>query len=312
MGLRQKAEAVSIKAYQPLKPHTDESPSSPFFDAKKHFQILLKNLQIEKGGFLVKTNEDFYNLCFASGVDITTFHRCMIPSNIIDGFEVKQHNLFSLKNDDLKSLKNFFSSQEYASISEIILFSVEENKSFLFLIKSQKDVYREGFDFEKADKQIRDFLPSYDKYKNIIETARPVYPFQYGSDTIMLKIKSALNFNNTAHLLTITFFHVFIDTVKLQSDLNTLSLYYSIANKILNLMGKSNMAILGMDNSLYASIFSSENLPMDIYTKKITASLSNIYGEELCAKILIEYRGNSKNITEIKNFFKAVINDKTS
>ena len=310
MGLRQKAEAVSIKTYQPPKAPT-ESPSSPFFDAKNNFQTLLKNLQIEKGGFLVKTNEDFYNLCFASGVDITTFHRCMIPSSIIDGFKV-QNNRYSLTNNDLSSIKNFFSSQEYISITDIILYPIEKNKSFLFLIKSQKDVYREAFDFEKADKQIGKFLPYYEQYKQIIEMTRPVYPFQYGTDTIILKIKSALNINNTAHLLKIAFFHIFPNTVKLQCDLNSLELYYSIINKILNLMGKSNMAILGMDNCLYASIFSSETLPIDIYTQKITASLTKIYGEDICSKILMDYTGSSKNINEIKTFFKAVINDKTS
>ena len=128
----------------------------------------------------------------------------------------------------------------------------------------------------------------------------------------MLKIKSALNLNNTAHLLKISFLHVFTDRVTLQSDLNTLELYYSMINKILNLIGKSNMAMLGMDNCLYASIFSSETLPMDIYTQKITASLSKIYGEDICSKILMDYTGTSKDINEIKTFFKAVINDKTS
>ena len=310
MGLKQRAEAVNINNYRPPKAPT-ESPSSPFFDAKNNFQALLKNLQIEKGGFLVKTNEDFYNLCFAAGVDITTFHRCMIPSSIIDGFKA-QNNRYSLTNNDLSSIKNFFSSQEYISITDIILYPVEENRSFLFLIKSQKDIYREIFDFEKADKLVREFLPYYEQYKQIIEMTRPVYPFQYGTDTIMLKIKSALNLNNTAHLLTIKFLHVFTDRVKLQCDLNSLELYYSIINKILNLMGKSNMAILGMDNCLYASIFSSETLPIDIYTQKITASLTKIYGEDICSKILMDYTGSSKDINEIKTFFKAVINDKTS
>ena len=311
MGLRQKAEAVSIKAYQPSQAPT-ERPHSPFFDAKNNFQALLNNLQIGKGGFLVKANDDFYNLCFAAGVDITTFHRCMIPSSIIKGFEAKQNNRYSLTNKDLSSIKNFFSSQEYISITNLILYPLEEAKTFLFLIKSQKDFYREAFDFEKADKLVKEFLPYYDQYKQIIETARPVYPFQYGTDTIMLRIKSALNLNNTAHLLKISFLHVFTDRVTLQSDLNTLELYYSIINKILNLIGKSNMAMLGMDNCLYASIFSSETLPMDIYTQKITASLSKIYGEDICSKILMDYTGTSKDINEIKTFFKAVINDKTS
>ena len=72
------------------------------------------------------------------------------------------------------------------------------------------------------------------------------------------------------------------------------------------------MAMLGMDNCLYASIFSSETLPMYIYTQKITASLSKIYGEDICSKILMDYTGTSKDINEIKTFFKAVINDKTS
>nr|WP_255804243.1 hypothetical protein [Treponema denticola] len=129
MGLRQKAEAVSIKAYRPPKVPT-ERPHSPFFDAKDNFQTLLKNLHIEKGGFLVKANEDFYNLCFAADVDITTFHRCMIPSSIIEGFEAKQNNRYSLTNKDLSSIKNFFSSQEYISITNLILYPVEGNRSF--------------------------------------------------------------------------------------------------------------------------------------------------------------------------------------
>ena len=60
MGLRQKAETVSIKTYRSPKVPT-ERPHSPFFAAKNNFQALLKNLHIEKGGFLIKTNEDFYN-----------------------------------------------------------------------------------------------------------------------------------------------------------------------------------------------------------------------------------------------------------
>ncbi|UTC68163.1 MULTISPECIES: hypothetical protein [unclassified Treponema] len=311
MGLRQKAEAVGINAYRPPNAPI-EWASSPFFDAKKNFKDLLKTLHIEKGGFLVKTGEDFYNLCFASGVDITTFHRCVIPAELIDSFAVEENEWYSLSDKDLKSIKSYFSSQEYISITDIFLFSIEKDKTFLFLIKSQKDVYRDSFDLQKADKDLKDFLPLYNECKFIIETARPVYPFQYGTDTIMLKIKSALNFDNTAHLLKIAFFHIFPDSVKLQSDLNTISLYYSIINKILNLMGKSNMAILGMDNCLYASIFSSETMPMELYTKKITASLTKIYGEDICSRLLMEYTGTSKNINEIKTFFKAVINDKTN
>lgn len=311
MGLRQRAEAVNINNYRPLKDPVEDHPS-PFFDAKKNFKTFLKELHIEKGGFLIKTNEDFYNLCFASGFDVTTFHRCMIPSEIIENLQIIENNWVSITNTSKVSIKNFFSSQEYMSITDIILHSIEKEKTFLFLVKSQKDIYRETFDFGKADISLEKFIPIYEKYKLIIETARPVYPFQYGTNTIMLKIKSAINFNNTAHLLKIAFFHIFPDTVKLQTDLNILELYYSMINKILNLIGKSNMAILGMDNCLYASIFSSENLPMDIYTKKITASLTKIYGEDLCAKLLIDYTGTSKNINEINDFFKAVINDKTT
>ena len=96
----------------------------------------------------------------------------MIPSSIIEGFEAKQNNRYSLTNKDLSSIKNFFSSQEYISITNLILYPVEENRSFLFLIKSQKDFYREAFDFEKADKLVKEFLPYYDQYKQIIETTR--------------------------------------------------------------------------------------------------------------------------------------------
>jgi len=309
MGLRQRAEAVNINDYRPPKVPVETHPS-PFFDVKKYFEAFLKELHIEKGGFLIKTNEDFYNLCFASGFDITTFHRCMIPSQVIGSFQVKENEWFSISN--IASIKNFFSSQEYISITDIILYSIEKEKTFLFLVRSQKDIYRDSFDSKKAYISLKKIIPIYEKHRSIIEMTRPVYPFQHGTNTIMLKIKSALNFNNTAHLLKIAFFHIFPDTVKLQTDLNALELYYSMANKILSLIGKSNMVILGMDNCLYISIFSSENLPIDIYTKKITASLTNIYGEDLCAKLLIDYTGTSKNINEIKGFFKAVINDKTS
>lgn len=309
MGLRQRAEAVNLKDQQPLNEPNNE-PLSLFFDAKHKFKNLLKELNVEKGGFLIKTNEDFYNLCFAYSIDITTFHRCIIPAEIINSFEIKKNEWYSLSDKNLSSIKNFFSSQEYISITSLFLFPIEQNKSFLFLIKSQKDVYRENFDFEKADKKVKEFLPIYEKYKSIIETAKPVYSFQYGENSIILKIKSALSLNNTAHLLSISFLHAFPDSVKLQIDLDEINLYYSITNKILNLIGKSNTALLSTNHCLYASIFSAQRLPMEVYIKKITSSLNKIYGEELCNKLLVEYTGTSKNIDEIKNFLKAGINDK--
>ena len=310
MGLRHIAEVVNLKHQQPLKEPNQDSHST-FFIAKQDFKSLLKGLEVEKGGFLIKTDEDFYSLCFASGIDITTFHRCIIPAEIIDSFNIEENKWYTLSDTNLSSIKNFFSSQEYISITDIILFSIEKNKTFLFLIKSQKDIYRNSFNLINADQILRQYLSKYDKYKLIIGTVRPAYPSQHGMDTIILKIESALNFNNQAHLVSISFKNIFPDVIKLQSDLDSLSLYYSMVNKIYNLIGKSNIAILGMDNSIYICIFSAQSIPMELYTKKILDNLYTIYGEELCSKLIVEYTGASKNINKIKDFFKAGINDKT-
>ena len=97
MGLRQKAETVSIKTYQPSQAPT-ERPHSPFFAAKNNFQALLKNLQIEKGGFLVKTNEDFYGLM----------------SSILS--QLKQIRIFSI---ELFILKHTKEALEHRTDSEI-------------------------------------------------------------------------------------------------------------------------------------------------------------------------------------------------
>lgn len=311
MGLRQIAEAVNLKHQQPLKEPNHDS-NSPFFRAREGFKSLLKSLEVEKGGFLIKTDEDFYNLCFASSVDITTFHRCIIPSEIINNFDIQENKWYALSDTNLSSIRNFFSSQEYISITDIILFAIEQNKSFLFLIKSQKDVYRNSFNLINADQILNDNLSYYcDNYKSIIESTRPVYPFQHGTDTIMLKIESALNFNNQAHLVKISLANIFPDVIKLQTDLDLLSLYYSLINKIYNLIGKSNIAILGIDNCIYISIFSAQNIPMDLYIKKLLDNLHDIYGKKLCSNLIAEYTGTSKNINRIKDFFKAGINDKT-
>ncbi|MEL3913297.1 hypothetical protein [Treponema pedis] len=298
MGLRLLAEAV-IKNKPPLIDETNKGEL--FFKAEKYFSNFLSSIKIEKGGFLIKNEEDFYELCFPSGLDITTFHRCVIPAETFEPALTSLTEWTALKSGNFSSLRNFFSSQEYISITDIHIFPLEAEKAFLFLLKSQKDVSREEFNFTANTNNL---ILQYNKYKNIFKTAKPVYPFQYGKNAVTLKVKAALNADNFACLTTFSFTELFPDTVKLQSDVSVLKLYYSVINKILQIIGRSNISVLKTNRTLALCLFSAQKLPQDIYVDKIKSSIYPIYGKDFCDRIIIEYSGFSKDVKTVMNFLE--------
>ncbi|WP_051267526.1 hypothetical protein [Treponema pedis] len=180
-------------------------------------------------------------------------------------------------------------------------FPFGSGKGFFIFIKSQKDVSREEFNFT-AD--TNNLILQYNKYKNIFKTAKPVYPFQYGKNAVTLKVKAALNADNFACLTTFSFTELFPDTVKLQSDVSVLKLYYSVINKILQIIGRSNISVLKTNRTLALCLFSAQKLPQDIYVDKIKSAIYPIYGKDFCDRIIIEYSGFSKDVKTVMNFLE--------
>ena len=308
MGLRLLAEAVNAKNRIPPGIKNIEPL---FFTAEKCFNIFLSAVKIEKGGFLVKNAENIYKLCFASGLDVTTFHKCAVPAEILKSLIRSFTEWTVLSGGNFTALRNFFSSQEYISITDIYLFPLDGENCFLFLIKSQKDASKENFDFNGINTVLKKFTSEYAAYKRIFESATPIHPFQYGTDVIDLKIKSALQAKNYAGLIRFSFVELFPDSAQLQKNINLLRTYYSAVNKIVHIIGKSNISILKPEKILYVCLFSAQKLPQDIYIEKIKSALSPVYGKDFCNKLIIEYAGSSTDIKEILEFFELNPNSNT-
>ncbi len=322
MGLRHLAEAFYEK--KQLQPALNNDSSSKmenvplFFRAEESLKNFLFLVGIEKGGFLIKNNENFYELCFASGFDITTFHRCVIPASTLQPLISSPLTEWTvLTSGNFRVLRNFFSSQEYISITDMFLFPIDGDNVFLFLVKSQKDSSREMPCFLNSNSQeincaLQNFITGYSEFKTVFEAARPVYPFQFGENAILLKIESALKAKNFAGLINFSFEELFPDSIKLQHDVSVLRMYYSMVNKILQIIGKSNISVLKTNRQIYICLFSAQKLPEDMYIGKIKSVISAIYGKEFCNKLIINYAGSSQDIKKITDFLQLDADVKTS
>lgn len=321
MGLRHLAEALNEK--KQLQPDLNNASNlkaehTPlFFKAEKSLKNFLSSAGIEKGGFLIKNNENLYELCFASGFDVTTFHRCIIPESVLKPLISPLTEWTVLTSGNFRVLRNFFSSQEYISITDMFLFPIDGDNGFLFLVKSQKDSSREMACFlnsnsEEINAPLKNFITTYAEFKTVFEAAHPVYPFQFGENAILLKIESALHAKNFAGLINFSFEEVFPDSVKLQQDVSVLRMYYSMVNRILQIIGKSNISVLKTNRQIYICLFSAQKLPEDIYIGKIKSVISAIYGKEFCNKLIINYAGSSQDIKKITDFLKLGTDVKTS
>lgn len=321
MGLRHLAEALhEKKQLQPALSNDANIKAEDvplFFKAEESWKNFLFSAGIEKGGFLIKNNENLYELCFASGFDITTFHRCVIPEDILKSLVSPLTEWTVLTSGNFRVLRNFFSSQEYISITDMLLFPLDGDNVFLFLVKSQKDSSRETPSFlhsnsQKINSALKKIITGYAEFKTVFETARPVYPFQFGESAILLKIESALHAQNFAGLINFSFEEIFPDSVKLQQDVSVLRMYYSMVNKILQLIGKSNISVLKTNRQVYICLFSAQKLPEDMYIGKIKSVISAMYGKEFCNKLIINYAGSSQDIKKITDFLKLDTDVKTS
>lgn len=299
MGLKNLAE--NILSVKPQAVNNIEKTEFDFIKFENRFTDFLKKIEIAKAGFLSKIG-DFYKLSFPIGFDITGFHRFFIDACLVDSLKCNDKLCLKLSVNEFFQRHFFLSSQEYASITDVFVFPIVTGRLFLFCVRSKKDTYRTPFNIDKACNLLKDEKKFFLTKEEIIKNTSPVYPLQKGKDTILLKIQSALSVNQSAFLMKFSFTEIFPDSIKLQTDISKLCIYYSAVNKIIQSLGQSAICILKPNKCLYACLFSNKKLPIELYIDKIKAQLLPVYGFDFCNRLIIECIGISNDIHKIEDF----------
>ncbi len=320
MGLKDLAEAgkknsskkglKNLAELKRLDSENKKSASPFFFQAKHSFREFLKDINISKAGFLVKDSDDNYVFSFPMGVGISSFNRLIIPAQIIKSKLKHGKTWTELKDSKLSSFINFFSSQEYIGITEILLYSLKDDEEFLMLIRSQKDsnsVY--DFDFNDANEKIKKFIPVYTEHKKIFHSAKPLSFLKAREENAIENIEEALKMQLNASLFRISFKALFPDNSELEQNLKALRLYSSLLNKISSSVSSRNLIVLR--NDLLFCIFSKQAVTANLYLNQVKNILRPIYGDEICDRLISENASHSTNKKEILNFLKIEENDKT-
>lgn len=292
MGLRQAAES--------LKTNLPEEDNSLFFKIQNEYKKLLTDINIKKGGFLYCTGDGFYKLSFVEGILPKSFNTLAIPCK-------KIYDLYVKKGADklgdfflggaLSEFKNFFVSIEETMEDVYFLPMDEKHDFFMFAICQKNQTFNPT---TIAKDKIEKFLRFYSSYKYIIETAYPIFQ-NTNYESVLLKAETAFNFGKFADKILISLKGIFNFDY---NNLDILNLYYSLVNKIKLIIGKSNITILKNKEEIYACVFSSKGIPMDIYIAQSQSILENLYGKKLSEKIKITHSGTSNSLEDIKDFLK--------
>ncbi len=286
-----------------------QADTSFFFQVENSFKKFLKSLNISKAAFLKKNDKGDYICCYPSGIDVASFKRLSISYDSLKSNFENLKSWTSFKDKELSIFRNFFASQEYICITEILLFSLQADEEFLMLIRSQSDKNNnEDFDFDNANSQLKEFIPNYMKNKVLFHSVKLVNSEK--NDSMLEKVCSALNNSYTANMYRVSFKAIFPDERELEKNLNSLRIYTSIINKLISSIGSKNIAVLNGD--LYLCIFSKQILAMDLYIEQIKKILESIYGNEVCERLIYESSSHSKNKEEILSFLNIKENDKAS
>ncbi len=285
-----------------------QSNKAFFFQVENDFRKFLEPLSIKKAAFLKKDSEGNYLCCFPTNIDVASFKRLIIPSDTLRDSLKDLKSWTSFKDNELSLFRNFFASQEYISITEILLYSLQDDNEFLMLIRSQSDPNNnQPFNFDKANAQLKDFIPKYMKNKDIFHSVKTINTEK--TNDVLSKIKLALNKSYTANMYRLSLKAIFPDMAEFDKNLQSFSFYLSVINKIQSAIGSKNIAVLNTD--LYLCIFSKQILSMNLYIDQVKKILAPIYGNELCEKLISENVAHSKNKEEILSFLNINENDKT-
>lgn len=291
MGLRIKAGAINSSE----KLLNEDFINSKYSKFESSFLFLLENLGINLACFLIK-KEDNLIPAFPFGFNIDIFDKN------IDFFKLTQVT-DNFKNDifyfeDFSLFKNFFIEDEYSKIKSITLYSVENDEP-VFLLLIQTLECKKEISKEQIEQETKNFLPQYNSNKKIIKTCKCVYNGN-GITSIESKLNGAYLYKSKTKLIKFSFEKIFGETEKISENLNFLRLFYSVVNKIISLIGKSNFTVLDNSLSLNACIFSVNPIDENLYIAQIEDMLSTIYGKEITKSLNIEFLETDNIEKELK------------
>ncbi len=273
-----------------------------FFQAEDSFVDFLNSINIQKAGFLLKS-EGKYSLSFPVGVDSTSFKKLIIPEPIMKTAVEPSNSWTKLGDAEFSLFRNFFASHEYIIITEILLFALKENEEFLMLIRSQNDKDKSPFDFDKANNKLKDFIPTYIKYKKIFHSAKNIQCMKKTeAENPSQKIEQALKQGYVANLFDLSFKAIFPDINEVEKDLKKLRLYSSIVKTTSSAVSEQNIAELR--DTLLLCIFSKQKLKLGLYLSQIKKVLKPVFGAEISDRLIMENLVHSTNEEEIKIFLK--------
>ncbi|CEM60675.1 hypothetical protein DWQ65_12800 [Treponema phagedenis] len=297
MGLIAKAEILRGSVF------FDTEKNSLYGELERKFAELRDAIGIERAGFLYPDEKKTFALHFAFGLDITTLHRMVIPFNTIKNV-LPQNNWICIEGANLEALRVYFSSHEFASLKRLYLYPIKIQNISLYIIffDSLLNVAGKNFQPEKAATLIKNFLPSLKKAFSVIKITKLIYPFQKGQRLIKERIDAAIMAENTANLFTLNTSAVFPNIIRLHGDISKLRLYYALINRLMVLVGTSNLFLFESDLQMQIVIFSVSPIDAELYITQLRQSVQEIFGLSVAEKLLIASKGNSKDSEEVLKF----------
>lgn len=296
MGLRIKAGAINSCG----KLLHEDFINSKYNQFETVFHSLLKELEINQACFLIK-KDNFFVAAFPYGLSVNAFHKIKIEYiKLIETVKSSEKTPFLFK--DFSLFESFFSTNDYEKIKEIILYPMEENdSSFLLLIKSAKKDKNLAADGIKE--KIKNFIPQYNANKKILENSKCICNLN-GIISIESKLNGAALQNANTSLIKFSFNEIFGEIEKNCKNLNFLRLFYSIVNKIISSIGKSNLTVLDRYFCLNACIFSISSIDETLYTAQLKEMLAELYGKEIAESLNIEFPKHDNIQKELKSWLE--------
>jgi len=268
---------------------TDVARKPRFSSFMFGFSSFLENIGAEYGAFLIKKGGVFYVAC-PVGLDTQTFNETSFDASVVmRGCEKAC--------EDTKPFITFGCAEDHASLlstsllSDAVLYPMDDGHC-VFLLWRFEDTSFSPFKNGKIDSlvsAVEKFKKEYKENEVMVSTCLPPLPKYLGTSSIESRLEGSNLTSKKLNFITFSFDEVF-DLCQLEDDIDSLVMFYSVVNRILLLIGKSNFAVLQKDFSLKTCIFSGQLLDRDIYITTIKTVLSSIYATSFVEKIKITFR----------------------
>jgi len=283
MGFLNRAKSIETIAT------TNDIAMKPRFSSFMfNFSYFLENIGAEYGAFLIKKGGTFYVAC-PVGLDTQTFNETSFDATIIMANRDKEEK------EDIKPFiictEEHTTSFSTSLLHDAVLYPMDES-SCVFLLWKFEDTCFSPLKTGKMNalvSSVESFRKEYKENEVMVATCLPPLPKYVGSSSVESKLEGSSLTSKKLNFITFYFDEIF-NLSQLEDDIDSLVTFYSLINRILLLIGKSNFAVLQKDFSLKTCIFSSQLLDKNIYTKTIKSVLSSIYASSLVDKIKVIFR----------------------